>query len=97
MGSQGTHVDIATRWFEGLINKDVEITNEVYSIHDIEFDRQVSKCYLSQLCPQSIKFSYSCMTTVWLESDGLCVIFYLGVLKRGGSSKLIRGFRYIFP
>ncbi|KAF3446790.1 hypothetical protein FNV43_RR11970 [Rhamnella rubrinervis] len=37
---EGTHVDIATRWFEGLINKDVEITNEVYSIRDIEFDRQ---------------------------------------------------------
>ncbi|XP_015884857.1 uncharacterized protein LOC107420416 isoform X2 [Ziziphus jujuba] len=37
---EGSHNDIATRWFDGLVNKDVEITNEVYSIHDVEFDRQ---------------------------------------------------------
>ncbi|XP_050367125.1 uncharacterized protein LOC126785469 [Argentina anserina] len=37
---QGSHVDVATRWVEGMINKDAEITNEVYSISDVEFDRQ---------------------------------------------------------
>lgn len=39
---QGSHIDVATRWFEGLINKDIQITNEVYSISNVEFDRQVS-------------------------------------------------------
>ncbi|XP_062101207.1 uncharacterized protein LOC133807081 [Humulus lupulus] len=34
------HIDIATRWLDGLISKDIEITNEVYSIHNVDFDRQ---------------------------------------------------------
>lgn len=34
------HRGIATRWAEGLINKDVKITNEVYSVQIVEFDRQ---------------------------------------------------------
>ncbi|XP_062164029.1 uncharacterized protein LOC133870817 [Alnus glutinosa] len=34
------YMDITTRWFEGLINKDIEITNEVYSVRSVEFDRQ---------------------------------------------------------
>ncbi|KAJ3679873.1 hypothetical protein LUZ60_016151 [Juncus effusus] len=34
------YVQVATRWFEGLIGKDVSITNEVYSLHNVEFDRQ---------------------------------------------------------
>ncbi|CAK8574168.1 unnamed protein product [Lathyrus sativus] len=29
-----------TRWFDGLISKDIQITNEVYSIQGVEFDRQ---------------------------------------------------------
>ncbi|XP_027366892.1 uncharacterized protein LOC113873110 [Abrus precatorius] len=29
-----------TRWFDGLINRDTEITNEVYSVQGVEFDRQ---------------------------------------------------------
>ncbi|BBN67907.1 hypothetical protein Prudu_223S000500 [Prunus dulcis] len=37
---EGSHIDVATRWFDGLINKDVQITNEVYSISNVEFDRQ---------------------------------------------------------
>ncbi|KAJ4759838.1 kinesin-like protein [Rhynchospora pubera] len=34
------HVEVATRWLEGLICKDPSITKEVYAIHNIEFDRQ---------------------------------------------------------
>ncbi|XP_048130320.1 UPF0307 protein KPN78578_45570 [Rhodamnia argentea] len=34
------HASIASRWFDGLISKDIQITNEVYSIHTIDFDRQ---------------------------------------------------------
>ncbi|XP_024026589.1 uncharacterized protein LOC21399143 [Morus notabilis] len=37
---EGSHIDIATRWLDGLISKDMEITNEVYSVCDVEFDRQ---------------------------------------------------------
>lgn len=33
-----------TRWFDGLINKDIQITNEVYSVQGVEFDRQVIFC-----------------------------------------------------
>ncbi|XVF35952.1 hypothetical protein REPUB_Repub19eG0016100 [Reevesia pubescens] len=32
-------VNIANRWFDGLISKDIEITNEVYSVN-VDFDRQ---------------------------------------------------------
>lgn len=37
---EGSHVDVAARWLDGLINKDMEITNEVYSVREVEFDRQ---------------------------------------------------------
>lgn len=35
-----TYIDIATRWSDGLINKDIDVTNEVYSVQSVEFDRQ---------------------------------------------------------
>lgn len=35
-------IDAVTRWFNGLINKDIDITNEIYSLQDVDFDRQVS-------------------------------------------------------
>ncbi|KAF8023569.1 hypothetical protein BT93_F0932 [Corymbia citriodora subsp. variegata] len=34
------HASIASRWFDGLISKDIQITNEVYSIRTVDFDRQ---------------------------------------------------------
>ncbi|XP_047068406.1 UPF0307 protein YPDSF_0298-like [Lolium rigidum] len=34
------YIEIADRWFEGLVCKDIPVTNEVYAIHDVEFDRQ---------------------------------------------------------
>lgn len=34
------YTEIAARWFDGLIDKDPTVTNEVYSIHNVEFDRQ---------------------------------------------------------
>ncbi|KAI3706098.1 hypothetical protein L1987_76353 [Smallanthus sonchifolius] len=36
----GDHHDIATKWFDGLVNKDVDITNEIYSLSTVDFDRQ---------------------------------------------------------
>ncbi|XP_038897015.1 uncharacterized protein LOC120085197 isoform X2 [Benincasa hispida] len=37
---EGPHVEIATRWLDGLISKDNNITNEIYSLQTVEFDRQ---------------------------------------------------------
>ncbi|CAA0818556.1 Unknown protein [Striga hermonthica] len=39
---EGESVDIhvVTRWYDGLINKDISIMNEVYSLREVEFDRQ---------------------------------------------------------
>ncbi|KAK1273741.1 hypothetical protein QJS04_geneDACA009602 [Acorus gramineus] len=34
------HMELASRWFEGLVCKDSSITNEVYSVRNVEFDRQ---------------------------------------------------------
>ncbi|OEL25426.1 hypothetical protein BAE44_0013553 [Dichanthelium oligosanthes] len=35
------YMKIADRWFDGLLCKDVSVTNEVYGVHNVEFDRQV--------------------------------------------------------
>ncbi|GER26611.1 kinesin heavy chain isolog [Striga asiatica] len=39
---KGESVDIhvVTRWYDGLIKKDISIMNEVYSLREVEFDRQ---------------------------------------------------------
>lgn len=39
---EGAHsyIDRANRWFDGLINKDVDITKEIYSVQDFDFNRQ---------------------------------------------------------
>ncbi|WCJ35087.1 hypothetical protein M5689_016355 [Euphorbia peplus] len=39
---EGSHeyVGMVNRWLDGLINKDIEVTNEVYAIRSVEFDRQ---------------------------------------------------------
>lgn len=34
------YMEIADRWFEGLLCKDISVTNEVYAVHNVEFDRQ---------------------------------------------------------
>ncbi|KAK1304718.1 Thaumatin-like protein 1 [Acorus calamus] len=34
------HIELASRWFEGLVHMDSSITNEVYSVRNVEFDRQ---------------------------------------------------------
>ncbi|EER94737.1 uncharacterized protein LOC8077093 [Sorghum bicolor] len=34
------YIKIADRWFDGLLCKDISVTNEVYSVHSVEFDRQ---------------------------------------------------------
>ncbi|CAN0906244.1 hypothetical protein LINGRAHAP2_LOCUS24139 [Linum grandiflorum] len=34
------HLEMATRWLDGLVTKDVDITKEVYALPVIDFDRQ---------------------------------------------------------
>lgn len=33
-------VNTANRWFDGLINRDLDVSNEIYSVRTVEFDRQ---------------------------------------------------------
>ncbi|XP_071925769.1 uncharacterized protein [Coffea arabica] len=33
-------IEITTRWFEGLIKKDIDVMNEIYSLDSVDFDRQ---------------------------------------------------------
>ncbi|CAM0153119.1 unnamed protein product [Urochloa decumbens] len=35
------YMKIADRWFDGLLCKDISVTNEVYAVHNVEFDRQI--------------------------------------------------------
>ncbi|KAL6511863.1 hypothetical protein OROGR_021460 [Orobanche gracilis] len=35
-----TNINVVTRWYDGLINKDISITNEIYSLREVEFNRQ---------------------------------------------------------
>lgn len=46
----GDHHDIATRWFDGLVNKDINITNEIYSLSAVEFDRQELRKLVRNFC-----------------------------------------------
>ncbi|VFQ81934.1 unnamed protein product [Cuscuta campestris] len=34
------NIELADRWFDGLINKNIEVSNEIYSLREVEFDRQ---------------------------------------------------------
>ncbi|XP_076907896.1 uncharacterized protein LOC143564531 [Bidens hawaiensis] len=46
----GDHHDIATKWFDGLVNKDVDITNEIYSLSTVDFDRQELRKLVRTCC-----------------------------------------------
>ncbi|KAK9075048.1 hypothetical protein SSX86_003367 [Deinandra increscens subsp. villosa] len=46
----GDHHDIATKWFDGLVNKDVDITNEIYSLSTVDFDRQELRKLVRNFC-----------------------------------------------
>ncbi|MQM15930.1 hypothetical protein Taro_048882 [Colocasia esculenta] len=47
------YVDTANRWLDGLINKDSSIINEVFSIYNVDFDRQELRKLVRQV--QSIR------------------------------------------
>ncbi|XP_020260489.1 uncharacterized protein LOC109836864 [Asparagus officinalis] len=49
----GNHIEVAARWFDGLIYRDQSITKEVYSVHNIEYDRQELRKLVRQV--QSIQ------------------------------------------
>nr|XP_043616592.1 uncharacterized protein LOC122588523 [Erigeron canadensis] len=46
----GDYNDLATKWFDGLVNKDVSITNEIYSLSTVEFDRQELRKLVRNFC-----------------------------------------------
>lgn len=66
-GSQA-HTDIASRWFEGLISKDITITNEVYSINAVDFDRQELRKLVRRL--QTMKDQRQVVAEDEEENDG---------------------------
>lgn len=72
---QGSHIEVASRWVEGMINKDVDITNEVYSISDVEFDRQVSFIVLL--------ISYKCGYKLRWKVVTLCMSFWVYIVWGG--------------
>jgi ribosomal 50S subunit-associated protein YjgA (DUF615 family) len=41
--------EIATRWFDGLVNKEADITNEIYSLRSVEIDRQELRRLVRQI------------------------------------------------
>lgn len=36
----GEHVMLANKWFDGLMKKDIQTSNEIYSLDSVDFDRQ---------------------------------------------------------
>ncbi|KAJ8538258.1 hypothetical protein K7X08_014798 [Anisodus acutangulus] len=46
-------IALADRWFDGLINKDIDITKEIYSLTEVDFDRQELRCLVRKV--QSIR------------------------------------------
>lgn len=38
--SSEDNIALADRWFDGLVNKDVDISKEIYSLSEVDFDRQ---------------------------------------------------------
>ncbi|KAL2895444.1 hypothetical protein RDABS01_011353 [Bienertia sinuspersici] len=54
----GDHVTLASKWIDGLIEKDIQTSNEVYSLDSVDFDRQelrklVRKVHSLQDCQNS--------------------------------------------
>ncbi|KAK9114206.1 hypothetical protein Syun_021003 [Stephania yunnanensis] len=88
---QSDYIDTASRWFEGLIHKDVGITKEVYSIHNVEFDRQTFKFERSSASPLS-KIDTRMLTVIWNASpkrDSKMNIFWCRIHKANTSVKVL--------
>ncbi|KAK1431339.1 hypothetical protein QVD17_07796 [Tagetes erecta] len=51
----GDHHDIATKWFDGLVNKDVDITNEIYSLSTVDYDRQELRKLVRTFCSLQVR------------------------------------------
>ncbi|KAI7734038.1 hypothetical protein M8C21_026555, partial [Ambrosia artemisiifolia] len=51
----GDHHDIVTKWFDGLVNKDVDITNEIYSLSTVDFDRQELRKLVRTFCSLQVR------------------------------------------
>ncbi|KAI0499324.1 hypothetical protein KFK09_020227 [Dendrobium nobile] len=61
------YMELADKWFDGLICKDPTVTNEVYSIHSVDFDRQELRNLVRRA--QSVQQEGSHTGKSWLEGD----------------------------
>ncbi|KAH0455503.1 hypothetical protein IEQ34_015535 [Dendrobium chrysotoxum] len=61
------YMELADKWFDGLLCKDPTITNEVYSIHSVDFDRQELRNLLRRV--QSVQQEGSHTGKSSLEGD----------------------------
>ncbi|KVI07325.1 Ribosome-associated, YjgA [Cynara cardunculus var. scolymus] len=60
---------IATRWFDGLVNKDVDIANEIYSLSTVEFDRQELRKLVRNFCSMQDRNATTSEEKVGTETD----------------------------
>ncbi|XP_024970112.1 uncharacterized protein LOC112509404 isoform X1 [Cynara cardunculus var. scolymus] len=65
----GDYHDIATRWFDGLVNKDVDIANEIYSLSTVEFDRQELRKLVRNFCSMQDRNATTSEEKVGTETD----------------------------
>lgn len=65
----GDYHDIATRWFDGLVNKDVNITNEIYSLSTVDFDRQELRKLVRNFCSMQERNATTSEEKVGGETD----------------------------
>ncbi|KAK8461263.1 hypothetical protein SEVIR_1G005500v4 [Setaria viridis] len=77
------YMKVADRWFDGLLCKDISVTNEVYAVHNVEFDRQVSSVLTFNISFNNVTrvFAYAMeicsarpLRTVWLPMFKPCCI-----------------------
>ncbi|XP_052202757.1 uncharacterized protein LOC127808310 isoform X2 [Diospyros lotus] len=66
------YIDVANRWFDGLINKDVNVTKEIYSVQDVDFDRQVQVVEKLIYKKSKGKVAYEKTLSLLLQSGTLC-------------------------
>lgn len=59
-------IEKASRWFSGLVNKDVDISKEIYSLQEVDFDRQELRRLVKKL--QSTR---DCQTDLEENQEGV--------------------------
>ncbi|XP_014512621.1 uncharacterized protein LOC106771203 isoform X2 [Vigna radiata var. radiata] len=81
------HDGQVTRWFDGLISKDIEISNEIYSVQGVEFDRQelrklVRRVHITQETKADNEEEEKKIETATLGAKKALIRFLRGLTKR---------------